>query len=165
MDEMHFLRHVNDIRDLSEIETILDRLSIQWDNGFDDYQYDTNDEMIEALKKDEDFVIFNIKDFMDDLKPLMILIDKLEDECDRDEDEDNYEEYKAYICDNKLKERGDACFTIHKAAEESKTGKEWSHGYPERFYRNDLGFLCIRYADDEIFTYKFMPDGLKWEQK
>ena len=75
------------------------------------------------------------------------------------------EEYKAYICDNKLKERGDACFTIHKAAEESKTGKEWSHGYPERFYRNDLGFLCIRYADDEIFTYKFMPDGLKWEQK
>lgn len=57
MDEMHFLRHVNDIRDLNEIETILDRLSIQWDNGFDDYQYDTNDEMIEALKKDEDFVI------------------------------------------------------------------------------------------------------------
>lgn len=108
MDEMHFLRHVNDIRDLNEIETILDRLSIQWDNGFDDYQYDTNDEMIEALKKDEDFVIFNIKDFMDDLKPLMILIDKLEDECDRDEDEDNYEEYKAYICDNKLKERGDS---------------------------------------------------------
>lgn len=39
MDEMHFLRHVNDIRDLNEIETILDRLSIQWDNGFDDYQY------------------------------------------------------------------------------------------------------------------------------
>lgn len=119
MDEMHFLRHINDIRDLNEIETILDRLSIQWDNGFDDYQYDTNDEMIEALKKDEDFVIFNIKDFMDDLKPLMILVDKLEDECDRDEDEDNYEEYKAYICDNKLKERGDACFTIHKAAEEN----------------------------------------------
>lgn len=105
MDEMHFLRHINDIRDLNEIETILDRLSIQWDNGFDDYQYDTNDEMIEALKKDEDFVIFNIKDFMDDLKPLMILVDKLEDECDRDEDEDNYEEYKAYICDNKLKAR------------------------------------------------------------
>ena len=150
---------------MNEIETILDRLSVQWDNWFDDYQYNTNDEMIEELKKDEDFVIFNIKDFMDDLKPLMILIDKLEDECDRDEDEDNYEEYKAYICDNKLRERGDACFTIHKAAEESKTGKEWSHGYPERFYRNDLGFLCIRYADDEIFTYKFMPAGLKWEQK
>ena len=117
MDEMHFLRHINDIRDLNEIETILDRLSIQWDNGFDDYQYDTNDEMIEALKKDEDFVIFNIKDFMDDLKPLMILVDKLEDECDRDEDEDNYEEYKAYICDNKLKERGGACFTIIKIKE------------------------------------------------
>ena len=79
MDEMHFLRHVNDIRDLNEIETILDRLSVQWDNWFDDYQYDTNDEMIEELKKDEDFVIFNIKDFMDDLKPLMILIDKLEE--------------------------------------------------------------------------------------
>lgn len=97
MDEMHFLRHVNDIRDLNEIETILDRLSVQWDNWFDDYQYDTNDEMIEELKKDEDFVIFNIKDFMDDLKPLMILVDKLEDESDRNEDEDNYEEYKAYI--------------------------------------------------------------------
>lgn len=37
MDEMHFLRHVNDIRDLNEIETILDRLSIQWDNGFAKY--------------------------------------------------------------------------------------------------------------------------------
>ena len=42
MDEMHFLRHVNDIRNLNEIETILDRLSVQWDNWFDDYQYDTN---------------------------------------------------------------------------------------------------------------------------
>ena len=60
------------------------------------------------------------------------------DECDRDEDEDNYEEYKACICDNKLRERGDACFTIHKAAEEFKTGKESSHGYPERFYHNDF---------------------------
>lgn len=56
-----------------------------------------------------------------------------------------------------MQEKARAYFDAHKAGCE-----EWTHGLPEKIWREGEDVLCIEYTDGSWWHYQNTKDGLEW---